>query len=222
MSILSLVLASSNEGKLAELRALLAELPVQVLSTAEALGEPLLVPEDGISFQENASAKALAASKATGLVALGDDSGLEVEALDGRPGVRSARFAREHATDAENNAALLRELEEVPEPQRGARFRCVLSLVTPWGKEPLIAEGSCAGAIARTPRGSGGFGYDPLFVLEGTDGRAMAELSEDEKNRVSHRARAMRALLPLLTRVLEECLTQTERVTREWAQRRST
>lgn len=210
--VMSIVLASSNHGKLVELRELLADLPVQILSAKEALGHTLEVVEDGGTFEENAILKARAVSLATGLSALADDSGLEVSALGGRPGVRSARFAHERATDAENNAALLRELEEVGEMQRSARFRCVLALVTPWDDRARTVEGACEGRILRAPRGSGGFGYDPLFVVEGQNGRTMAELSDDEKNRVSHRGSAVRALKPRLLSLLNERLDEAERV----------
>jgi len=210
--VLSIVLASSNQGKLVELRELLSDLPVQILSAREALGHTLEVIEDGATFQDNAILKARAVCKATRLTALADDSGLEVMALGGRPGVRSARFAHERATDAENNAALLRELEEVGEVERSARFRCVLALVTPWDDVARTVEGACEGHILRAPRGSGGFGYDPLFVVDGQNGRAMAELSDQEKNSVSHRACAVRALKPLLLAVLNERLDEAERV----------
>lgn len=207
--ILTIVLASNNRGKLAELSALLSRMPVQLVSVRDALGEPLTIVEDGDTFEANAVLKARAVCAATGMVALADDSGLEVAALGGRPGVRSARFAHERATDAENNAALLAALENVED--RSAQFRCVLALVTPWEQQARIAEGTCSGQIARAPRGSGGFGYDPLFVVDGLDGRAMAELSEAEKNRVSHRARAVRALRSLLIDVINRRLDEAER-----------
>ncbi|HLV19558.1 MAG TPA: RdgB/HAM1 family non-canonical purine NTP pyrophosphatase [Polyangiaceae bacterium] len=211
MRPLTVVLATSNEGKVAELRALLGDLPVELLSAAQVLGKPLSVAEDALTFEENAVAKARAVCQATGMLALADDSGLEVEALGGRPGVRSARFAHERATDAENNAALLSALEDVVE--RAARFRCVLALVSPWDRDRVrVAEGRCDGQIARAPRGSGGFGYDPLFVVDGSDGRAMAELTESEKNAVSHRARAAAALRPLLAELLDEQLDLAERI----------
>ncbi len=141
--LLTIVLATSNHGKLLELRALLADLPVQLRSAAEVLGEQPSIVEDGATFEANALIKARAIARATGLLALADDSGLEVDALDGRPGVRAARFAHERATDAENNAALLRELEPIEENARGARFRCVLALVDPWHESDVhIAEGS--------------------------------------------------------------------------------
>jgi len=211
--VLTIVLATSNHGKLAELRALLADLPVQLRSAAEVLGEQPNIVEDGQSFRENALIKARAIARATRTLALADDSGLEVDALGGRPGVRSARFAHERATDAENNAALLRELAEVPEGERAARFRCVLALVDPWQEsEEHVAEGSCEGSIARSPRGNGGFGYDPLFLVAGQNGKAMAELSELEKNLVSHRGRAVQALRALLLQLLNARLDEAERI----------
>jgi XTP/dITP diphosphohydrolase len=199
-ALFEVLLATSNRGKLAELRALLAEEPVEVVSLATALpGKPQAV-EDGATYLDNALIKARAASAATGMVTIAEDAGLDVDALGGRPGVRSARFASEGATDAENNALLLREMSEVEDEARTARFRCVAVLVDPWAEgeaRETVAEGTCEGVIARAPRGGGGFGYDPLFLVDGL-GRTMAELGEDEKNRISHRARAMQALLPAL------------------------
>src|SRR5690349_17756660 len=160
--MLTLVLATTNEGKLQELRTLLADLQVEVIGMSQVVGSSFSVSETGQTFEENAVLKARAVSKASGLTAIGDDSGLEVAALGGRPGVRSRRFAHERATDAENNAALLRELEEIGEAERSARFRCVLALVTPWDEQARTVEGACEGQILRAPRGSGGFGYDPL------------------------------------------------------------
>jgi XTP/dITP diphosphohydrolase len=183
-----------------------------VLSVRDALGASLDVVEDGETFRDNALIKARAVCRATHMVSLADDSGLEVDALGGRPGVRSARFAHEHATDAENNAKLLLELEAVPDAQRSARFRCVLALVTPSNDTPSTVDGVCEGSIAREPRGSGGFGYDPLFIVAGEGGRTLAELSEEEKNRVSHRGKAMRALRPLLVELVNRALDETESV----------
>jgi len=211
--LLTIVLATSNHGKLAELRALLADLPVQLRSAAEVLGEQPNIVEDGATFEDNALIKARTIASATRTLALADDSGLEVDALGGRPGVRSARFAHERATDAENNAALLRELAEVEEGARSARFRCVLALVDPWQDSDVhIAKGSCEGSIARAPRGSGGFGYDPLFLVDGQGGKAMAELSEVEKNQVSHRGRAVQALRRILVELLNARLDEAERI----------
>jgi XTP/dITP diphosphohydrolase len=211
--LLTVVLATSNHGKLLELRALLADLPIQLVSAKDVLGESLAIVEDGATFEENALIKARAICRATRTLCLADDSGLEVDALGGRPGVRSARVAHERATDAENNAALLRELENVEEGARAARFRCVLALANPWKEsERYIAEGACEGSIARAPRGNGGFGYDPLFIVTGQDGRAMAELSEDDKNRISHRALAVRSLRKILIQLVNERLDEAERI----------
>jgi XTP/dITP diphosphohydrolase len=202
----TLVVATGNRGKLAELRALLADLPLRVLSAAEVLVEPPVVVEDGETFAANAIKKAVAVARATGSLTLADDSGLEVDALDGKPGVRSARFAGEHATDAENCAALVAALRgRVPDSPEGfrARFRCVLALVDPRSaRDPAnpdarIVEGACEGAIILEPRGASGFGYDPLVVIAGGP-RTMAEMTDAEKNRVSHRARAFAALRPVL------------------------
>ena len=210
--MLSIVIATTNVGKLSELRALLGDLPVQFLSVTEVLGENLTISEDGATFEDNAVVKARAVCQATGLYALADDSGLEVSALGGRPGVRSARFAHERATDAENNAALLRELEDVPDASRAAKFRCVLALASPWAPAHVeTVEGSCDGVIARVPRGSGGFGYDPLFVVPELAERVTAELSEAEESAMSQRARAVRALRPVLVRLLDERLREVER-----------
>jgi XTP/dITP diphosphohydrolase len=199
--LFDLLLATHNRGKLVELRALLATLPLEIVPLATALPGKPQAAEEGRTFVENARAKANAGAAATMMVTLAEDAGLEVDALGGRPGVRSARFAGEGATDADNNAALLKALEEVEDDQRTARFRCVMVLVDPWGEgdaREVVAEGRCEGTIARAPRGGGGFGYDPLFVVAGTGGRTMAELADDEKNHVSHRARALSALLPAL------------------------
>jgi XTP/dITP diphosphohydrolase len=210
--LITVVFASTNTGKLNELTSLLEDLPVQFVSIRDVLNEPFIVNEEGDSFEENAKLKAGAACNATRMVCLADDSGLEVDVLAGRPGVRSARFAHDRATDAENNAALLRELENIEDDARHARFRCVLGLASPWESEIRCAEGRSEGTIARTPRGSGGFGYDPLFIVEGHGGRVMAELSEQEKNRVSHRGRAVRALRPLLIELLNRELDVAERI----------
>ncbi|HYO97311.1 MAG TPA: RdgB/HAM1 family non-canonical purine NTP pyrophosphatase [Polyangiaceae bacterium] len=191
----TLVLASSNPGKLEELRTLLAALPFRVISVREALGEALAVEETGDTFEANAILKARAVYLATGELSLADDSGLEVDGLEGRPGVLSARFAHPHATDAENNAALLRELGEKGNVSRRARFRCVLAWVAPGTPEPRWVQGTCEGAIASLPRGTGGFGYDPLFIVDGAGGRSFAELTAAEKHALSHRGKAVRALV---------------------------
>lgn len=209
----SLVVATQNRGKLDELRALLSDLGVQVLSVQDVTKREIVVVEDGDTFEDNAKKKAQTVAGTTMMLTLADDSGLEVDALGGAPGVRSARFAGERATDAENNAALLAALDSLDAdpggPRTGAsyraRFRCVLALVDPFVKdgEPIVVEGTCEGKITRTPRGSGGFGYDPLFLVEGTD-KTMAELDEGEKNRISHRGRAFDKLRLVLEKVLAE------------------
>ncbi len=190
------VLASANPGKLRELSALLAPAGFELVSQA-ALGiDP--VPETGATFLENALLKARHAAAAARLPALADDSGIEVDALGGRPGVRSARFAGEGASDAANLARLLEELEGVPAARRTARYRCVVAWVrTAEDPAPLTAEGTWEGRIALTPRGSGGFGYDPAFVPAGEQ-RTAAELSAAEKNQVSHRAQALARLVAAL------------------------
>jgi XTP/dITP diphosphohydrolase len=201
---LSILFASTNRGKLAEISTLLGDLPIEILSLEDVLPNQPQVVEDGATFEANALRKARAATDAAMMVTLAEDSGLEVEALGGRPGVRSARFAKEGATDAENNAALLSALDEIEDEHRAARFRCVLVLIDPWGdKDPaMVAEGCCEGSIARLARGTGGFGYDPLFVVQG-QGCTMAELAEGDKNRVSHRAAAVQAMRPAIERLIE-------------------
>jgi XTP/dITP diphosphohydrolase len=210
---MSLVVASGNRGKIAEIRAILDRLPVEVLAMAEVTS-PLSVVEDGDTFAKNALKKARAVAGACHLVTLADDSGLEVDALGGRPGVRSARFAREGATDAENNAELLTQLEDVDDAARSARFRCAIALIDPWGSESereLVVEGTCEGRIARKPSGAGGFGYDPLFIVQDI-GRTMAELSDEQKNGVSHRGRALAKLRPALQVIIERRLADARRI----------
>jgi XTP/dITP diphosphohydrolase len=192
-----LVLASSNRGKLAEFAPLLADAGF-VLRTQGEFGVVDAV-EDGASFLENALIKARHASAATGLPALGDDSGLVVDALDGAPGLYSARYAGAHGDSAANIARLLDALREVPDAARTARFHCTLVLVRHAADpRPLVAEGVWEGRVLHAPRGAGGFGYDPVFfdplAGHGAAGLGAAELGEDEKNRRSHRGRAIAAL----------------------------
>jgi XTP/dITP diphosphohydrolase len=192
------VLATGNRGKLAELRDLIrdAGLGLEVVAQTDLGVSP--APEDGLTFVENALAKARHAARATGLPAIADDSGLCVDALGGAPGVRSARFAGDEADDRANVATLLAALQAVPEPARGARFLCVLvALESPDDPSPLIAEGEWRGRIAIAPRGAGGFGYDPVFIDPGS-GRTAAELAPAAKNRVSHRGRALLVLVDRL------------------------
>jgi XTP/dITP diphosphohydrolase len=190
-----LVVATGNPGKLRELRALLAGVATEIVPQT-ALGVPP-AEETEDTFAGNALLKARHAARLTGCPALADDSGLEVDALGGAPGVRSARYAGETADDAANNARLLAELAAVAEPRR-ARYRAVIALVRDADDPaPLVAEGRWEGRIAHAPRGSGGFGYDPLFLV-GEGERSAAELAPEEKNRISHRARALAALLARL------------------------
>ena len=182
-----LVAATANPHKLTEIEAILGS-AVELLPRPADLGE---VIEDGDTLEANARLKAAAVCAHTGQAAVADDTGLEVAALAGAPGVRSARFAGEHANDADNRARLLDELEEAAD--RSARFRTVAVVVFPDGRE-LLAEGMMSGVIAAAPRGDGGFGYDPVFVPDGGDGRTFAEMSADEKNAISHRGRAFRSL----------------------------
>jgi len=191
-----LVFATGNAGKLRELRAILAPWQVEVLPLSDFTGSA--AEETGHSFVENAILKARFAAAAAGLPAIADDSGLEVDALGGAPGIRSARYAGEGAGDAANNARLLRELEDVPDAARTARYRCAVAYQRHSGDPaPIVCEASWEGWIARAPRGSGGFGYDPLFVVAGTD-RTAAEFEAGEKNGVSHRGKALRALVARL------------------------
>ncbi len=188
-----LVVATRNNGKIIEINALLSGLVDQVCSAADFVDFPDTI-EDGITFEENALKKAREASRFTALPALADDSGLVVDALDGRPGVFSARFAGEGTGegtgDAANNARLLEECSKIPAEQLQAAFVCVLAFVTPEGDEQLFS-GRIAGRILSEARGDGGFGYDPLFLVDGLD-RSMAELTLAEKNSLSHRAQAFR------------------------------
>ena len=194
----TLVVATGNLGKLKEIREILGP-EVSLLSLQDFPDLPEIV-EDGDTFQANAIKKAQTVASVTGHPALGDDSGLEVDALNGAPGVYSARFAGEAATDAENNALLLERLQDVPEAERAARFRCVVAIAAPDGAAH-ISEGSCEGRILAAPRGDGGFGYDPLFLVPEL-GRSFAELAPSEKNRISHRGRALQAARPLIERAL--------------------
>ena len=196
-----LLVATNNPGKLKEYVDLLAGLPVALTNPAQA-GLALDVDESRATFAENAILKAQAYAKASGLLTLADDSGLEVDALGGAPGVRSARYAGEGASDEDRYRLLLRNLAGVPEEKRTARFRCVVAIVTPEG-DVCTAEGRCEGVIGFEPHGTHGFGYDPVFFMPDR-GQTMAELLPEVKNRVSHRARAAQAALPILRRLLAE------------------
>lgn len=196
------VVATGNPNKLREIQTILGAagldlqlLPMQMFEVVEPV-------EDGASFQENALIKARACAEATGLMSIADDSGLQVDALDGAPGVRSARFAGEDAEDAANNAKLIAALAEVPTDQRSARFVCSAVAVIP-GDGEIVAVGTMEGTIIDEPRGTGGFGYDPHFVADAIgDGRTNAELTPDEKDAISHRGVAFTDLARQLGAVL--------------------
>ena len=191
-----LLIATNNPGKVKEFRQLLAELENVMLLTPEELGISVQVAEIGSSYAENAALKAGAFAAASGLPALADDSGLEVEVLGGAPGLYSARYsAKPGATSADRRAFLLENLSGVPRPWK-ARFRAVLAAALP-GAEVAYFEGVCPGEILPEERGDNGFGYDPLFFIP-EYGRTMAQLSDEEKNRISHRGRAVQVALPLL------------------------
>jgi XTP/dITP diphosphohydrolase len=190
---MELVLSTRNAHKLREFEPLMA--PHRVLPLPD---EVVLPPETGATFAENAMTKARAAAEATGRVAIADDSGIAAAALGGRPGVYSARYAGEHASDEENLTKLLREVPD--DGDRRVAYICALAYVEPGGVEHVV-EGRCEGTLSHDPRGDGGFGYDPAFVpSDRDDGRTMAELTPEEKDAISHRGRAARALLEWLER----------------------
>ena len=225
---MDLFFATTNPGKLRELRRLVSGLPIRVV-TAEELGRPLPdVEEDGATFRANAEKKAIAFARFSGLRALADDSGLAVDALGGAPGVHSARWseldpgptpaspvcelageaapelgpvAGRAARDERNNDKLLASLAGLPDARRGAEYVAVLSIARPDGRVVASVSGVCRGRIGHARRGTGGFGYDPLFVPEAQDGRTMAELGPDEKDALSHRGEAFRRLRPVLERL---------------------
>jgi XTP/dITP diphosphohydrolase len=191
----TLVIATGNPGKVREIARILSDLDLDVRSLADYPSAP--EPEETAdTFAGNAAIKALAAAERTGELALADDSGLVIDALDGAPGVYSSRFAGEDATDEGRNAKVLDLLKDVPDEDRTARFVSVIAIAEP-GRVIGTAEGTCEGMIAREPRGTNGFGYDPIFFSRDM-GRMMAELSADEKNSISHRGRAVQAAKEIL------------------------
>ena len=198
MSLPDLLVASNNRGKIREIKYALDGQFGRILSLKEA-GIHISPEETGDTYLENALIKAKAAADFWEGWILSDDSGLEVDALEGRPGVHSSRFAGEDATDARNNEKLLKLLKEVPEDKRTARFRCVVVLYHGKTQETLTAEGTCEGIITTSPKGTNGFGFDPLFYLPGL-GRTMAELTFEEKMQISHRADALKQLKSKLKR----------------------
>lgn len=192
---MQILLATTNQGKVKELEEMLNEESIRILSLKD-FPELQDIEENGTTFAENALTKARAAVSLTGLLSLADDSGLEVDALGGRPGVFSARYAGEPKDDERNIQKLLSDLQDVPDELRTGRFRCALALIGPNGREELT-EGSVEGVILRSKKGSGGFGYDPVFYLPGL-AKTMAELRLEEKNRLSHRAQALRKAVPII------------------------
>lgn len=195
-----LLVATRNAGKLKELNELLAGLPIHCLSLDEA-GIADEVAETGCTFLDNALLKACGYARLSGLATLADDSGLEVDALDGAPGVQSARWAGPHASDLDRIHLLLQRLRGVPPERRGAQFRCAAAVATPAGVFHT-SEGAVRGRIIDEPRGHHGFGYDPVFFIPEM-GQTMAELAPGVKNRISHRARALRTMRPALARLAE-------------------
>jgi XTP/dITP diphosphohydrolase len=193
-----ILIATTNQGKIEEIRSLVKGLPTEFLSPADLPDIPEVV-EDGTTFEENAVKKARAIAEATGVVTLADDSGLCVDALNGRPGVHSARYAGENASDEDKYRRILKEMQGVPDSERSARFVCILALVTPDG-EKVLFRGVCEGLIAREPSGSSGFGYDPIFYFEEA-GCTFAQMDRESKNKVSHRGRALREFAEFLRKL---------------------
>ncbi len=190
-----MIVATRNRGKIREIREALRELGLRIYSLSDFTDVPE-IEEDGKSFTENALKKARFYSKVFGKLTLADDSGLEVDSLKGLPGIYSARYAGKEASTRGNNQKLLNEMEGISLSKRGARFKCVIAMVSPDGRE-AIAEGSCKGRIGFKEKGRKGFGYDPLFILP-KYGKTMAELSLEEKNRISHRGKALRKLRKII------------------------
>ncbi len=195
-----LLIATHNKGKVREYKKLLSDLPLEITYLDE-LGVEEEIEETGSTFEENARIKALGYARLTGMLTWADDSGLEVDALGGRPGVHSARYAGPGASDEDRYRKLLSEMEDVPDEARTARFRSVVAIATPEGKV-WTTSGKCEGVIAREPRGHFGFGYDPIFHLPEL-GKRMAELTPEQKNQISHRGEASRKAKKLLKELLE-------------------
>ena len=189
------MIATRNKGKIREIREALNGLGLRIYALSDFPNVPN-IEEDGKNFTENALKKARFYSKYFGMLTIADDSGLEVDSLKGLPGIYSARYAGEGASSQANNQKLLSALEGVPVSKRGAKFKCLLAMVSPDGKE-AIAEGSCNGSIGFKEKGKRGFGYDPLFILP-KNGKTMAELSLEEKNKISHRGKALRKIRKLM------------------------
>ena len=201
---MKIVLASQNQKKIKELRAILSETlgeELEVLSLSD-VGIVDEIEENGNSFAENATIKASAAAS-SGYIGIADDSGLTVDALDGAPGIYSARYAGEHGNDEANNKKLLAALDGLPEEKRTAAFVSAIACVFPDGRDTIVVEGRCPGVILTSARGEGGFGYDPLFYYPELD-KSFAELSADEKNAISHRGRALREFAVVFKKALKK------------------
>ncbi len=194
-----LLIATNNKGKVLEIKGLLARLDLTLLTPSD-LDIRLEIPEDGLTYAENAAKKAVAFAKASGLPSLADDSGLEVDALDGKPGLHSNRFGPQPATDATRRRYLLEQLQGRPRPWT-ARFRATVAIAAP-DQDVKIVTGECEGEIIPEERGESGFGYDPIFLFPDL-GRTMAELGLEDKNRLSHRARAVLNCIPILDEILK-------------------
>jgi len=190
----TIILATKNPGKIKEIVPFLSRMVTTIMSLAD-LDERILIPETGKTFEDNAVMKAETIFKKTGIITLADDSGLEVDALGGQPGVLSARFAGENASDVENNKLLLKCMQNIPDNQRQARFRCVMALAMPDGTKTF--EGTVEGTIARSPAGTCGFGYDPIFIPDGYN-ETFGKLRSDSKLKISHRTRALEKVIESL------------------------
>jgi XTP/dITP diphosphohydrolase len=199
--MVEVVFGTRNAGKVRELARLLEPHGVVVRSLHDHPDLPDAV-EDGETFEANAIKKARHIAEHLGCLGVADDSGLVVDALDGRPGIYSARYGGPGLSAADKNVKMLGELQDVPDERRSCRFVCVLAAIPPGGNDPVTAEGTCEGHVLHAPKGEGGFGYDPIFGPVERPGRSMAELAPDDKNTISHRGRAMQALLPELLRLL--------------------
>ncbi len=197
-----IILSTGNAHKVKEIKGILKDMPLEVVSKNDLGLSDFDVVEDGSTLQENALKKAIELHKLTKGMVAADDTGLYVDALNGEPGVYSARYAGENATYADNNKLLLDKLKNIPMEERTAHFKTVIALVLEDGSK-LIAEGICKGQIAFQERGSRGFGYDPLFVVEGTN-KTFSEMTEEEKNKISHRAKALISLKDKLEAIIED------------------
>ena len=207
MATTQLVIATTNPHKVREFREIFTDVPCELITPAD-LGVDVRVDETGSSFEENAILKAIACAEATGMLSLADDSGLEIDALGGEPGIYSSRWAGEDVSYPERFAILFARLADVPDERRTARYRCAIAIA---GPAPLglhdVVDGTLEGLIARDPRGEQGFGYDPIFLVP-EDGRTVGEMLADEKHRISHRARAARKARSALLRLLASPVTQ--------------